>query len=62
MKQMTVKEDFEIEDKDSGFSVKAKKGDTVEVLRKDDVNGYTVLIGGKTVYIKYTKIMKILFK
>lgn len=61
-KKVIAKRAFELEDQGSGISVIVNKGDTGDMLRKDPVKGYTIIINDKTIYIATRKLLRYLFK
>lgn len=65
IRKVVAKRSFELEDQDSGMSVKVDKGDTGELLgtrRTRGSNFYTIIIKDKTVTIGERKLLRYLFK
>lgn len=63
IKKLIARRSFELEDQDSGMSVKIKKGDEGELIgSKKPGKGYTVIINDKTITIGERKILRYLFK
>lgn len=63
IRNVIARRSFELENQDSGMSVKIDKGDQGELLgSKRAGKGYTIIINDKTVTIGERKLLRYLFK